>query len=415
MCARVKRVKRNSGFSLIEVVVSMTILSIIFVSTMLAFQRLQKTNEASNEYQKGQSFGNTIMDSLSTLDYSDFEDYVSGKSTKLLSDDYTIEESKETLDGIELKVLYKDMIANVKVNDKIEDENIKNINTIQFPSIDSLNAEETYVVNLSGKRAEDINVKSGNDDYDKQALNYFLDANKAYIAELTGQDKDAFYTTLTEEDLKDIVTKTINLNLDYIDGYTIVEEEIKYEIDEDKNNELNYVKDDDRVYTMTMPVHQQVMKNLYCIYAYSGLKADEINFHTSQALLDSKNLIKVFILAQNASYITGTVTDITLDTDATYQNKLNINYSSDNDTTECMTVFTNSTVIKDKVMRIPKVGFKIKDDGNYQVEKNGSLETDNKPHAYDVKKSTKMFNIDVQVTDKDGTNLYSSDQNKVLK
>ena len=415
MCARVKRVKRNSGFSLIEVVVSMTIISIIFVSTMLAFQRLQKTNEASNEYQKGQSFGNTIMDSLSTLDYSDFEDYVSGKSTKLLSDEYTIEESKETLDGIELKVLYKDLIANVTVNDKIEDENIKNINTIQFPSIDSLNAEETYVVNLSGKRAEDINVKSGNDDYDKQALNYFLDANKAYIAELTGQDKDAFYTTLTEEDLKDIVTKTINLNLDYIDGYTIVEEEIKYEIDEDKNNELNYVKDDDRVYTMTMPVHQQVMKNLYCIYAYSGLKSDEINFHTSQALLDSKNLIKVFILAQNASYITGTVTDITLDTDATYQNKLNINYLSDNDTTECMTVFTNSTVIKDKVMRIPTLGFKIKDDGNYQVEKNGNLETDNKPHAYDVKKSTKMFNIDVQVTDKAGTNLYSSDHNKVLK
>ena len=415
MCARVKRVKRNSGFSLIEVVVSMTIISIIFVSTMLAFQRLQKTNEASNEYQKGQSFGNTIMDSLSTLDYSDFEDYVSGKSTKLLSDEYTIKESKETLDGIELKVLYKDLIANVTVNDKIEDENIKNINTIQFPSIDSLNAEETYVVNLSGKRAEDINVKSGNDDYDKQALNYFLDANKAYIAELTGQDKDAFYTTLTEEDLKDIVTKTINLNLDYIDGYTIVEEEIKYEIDEDKNNELNYVKDDDRVYTMTMPVHQQVMKNLYCIYAYSGLKSDEINFHTSQALLDSKNLIKVFILAQNASYITGTVTDITLDTDATYQNKLNINYLSDNDTTECMTVFTNSTVIKDKVMRIPTLGFKIKDDGNYQVEKNGNLETDNKPHAYDVKKSTKMFNIDVQVTDMDGTNLYSSDHNKVLK
>ena len=415
MCARIKRGKRNSGFSLIEVVVSMTILSIIFVSTMLAFQRLQKTNEASNEYQKGQSFGNTIMDSLSTLDYSDFEDYVSGKSTKLLSDEYTIEESKETLDGIELKVLYKDLIANVTVTDKIEDENIKNINTIQFPSIDSLNAEETYVVNLSGKKAEDINVKSGNDDYDKQALNYFLDANRAYIAELTGQDKDAFYTTLTEEDLKDIVTKTINLNLDYIDGYTIVEEEIKYEIDEDKNNELNYVKDDDRVYTMTMPVHQQVMKNLYCIYAYSGLKSDEINFHTSQALLDSKNLIKVFILAQNASYITGTVTDITLDTDATYQNKLNINYLSDNDTTECMTVFTNSTVIKDKVMRIPTLGFKIKDDGNYQVEKNGNLETDNKPHAYDVKKSTKMFNIDVQVTDKDGTNLYSSDHNKVLK
>ena len=415
MCARVKRVKRNSGFSLIEVVVSMTIISIIFVSTMLMFQRLQKTNEASNDYQKGQSFGNTIMDSLSTLDYSDFEDYVSGRSTKLLSDEYTIEESKETLDGIELKVLYKDMIANVTVNDKIEDENIKNINTIQFPSIDSLNAEETYVVNLSGKKAEDINVKSGNDDYDKQALNYFLDANRAYIAELTGQDKDAFYTTLTEEDLKDIVTKTINLNLDYIDGYTIVEEEIKYEIDEDKNNELNYVKEDDRVYTMTMPVHQQVMKNLYCIYAYSGLKSDEINFHTSQTLLDSKNLIKVFILAQNASYITGTVTDITLDTDATYQNKLNINYLSDNDTTECMTVFTNSTVIKDKVMRIPTLGFKIKDDGNYQVEKNGNLETDNKPHAYDVKKSTKMFNIDVQVTDKDGTNLYSSDQNKVLK
>ena len=415
MCARVKRVKRNSGFSLIEVVVSMTIISIIFVSTMLMFQRLQKTNEASNEYQKGQSFGNTIMDSLSTLDYSDFEDYVSSKSTKLLSDEYTIAESKETLDGIELKVLYKDLIANVKVNDKIEDENIKNINTIQFPSIDSLNAEETYVVNLSGKRAEDVNVKSGNDDYDKQALNYFLDANRAYIAELTGQDSDAFYTTLTEEDLKDIVTKTINLNLDYIDGYTIVEEEIKYEIDEDKNNELNYVKEDDRVYTMTMPVHQQVMKNLYCIYANSGLKFDEINFHTSQALLDSKNLIKVFILAQNASYITGTVTDITLDTDATYQNKLNINYSSDNDTTECMTVFTNSTVIKDKIMSIPKLGFKIKDDGNYQVEKNGTLETDNKPHAYDVKKSTKMFNIDVQVTDKDGTNLYSSDHNKVLK
>ena len=415
MCARVKRVKRNSGFSLIEVVVSMTIISIIFVSTMLVFQRLQKTNEASNDYQKGQSFGSTIMDSLSTLDYSDFEDYVSGKSTKLLSDEYTIEESKETLDGIELKVLYKDLIANVTVNDKIEDENIKNINTIQFPSIDSLNAEETYVVNLSGKKAEDINVKSGNDDYDKQALNYFLDANKAYIAELTGQDKDAFYTTLTEEDLKDIVTKTINLNLDYIDGYTIVEEEIKYEIDENKNNELNYVKEDDRVYTMTMPVHQQVMKNLYCIYANSGLKSDEINFHTSQALLDSKNLIKVFILAQNASYITGTVTDITLDTDATYQNKLNINYLSDNDTTECMTVFTNSTVIKDKVMRIPTLGFKIKDDGNYQVEKNGNLETDNKPHAYDVKKSTKMFNIDVQVTDKDGTNLYSSDHNKVLK
>lgn len=415
MCARVKRVKRNSGFSLIEVVVSMTILSIIFVSTMLMFQRLQKTNEASNDYQKGQSFGNTIMDSLSTLDYSDFEDYVSGKSTKLLSDDYTIEESKETLDGIELKVLYKDLIANVTVNDKIEDENIKNINTIQFPSIDSLNAEETYVVNLSGKRAEDVNVKSGNDDYDKQALNYFLDANRAYIAELTGQDKDAFYTTLTEEDLKDIVTKTINLNLDYIDGYTLVNEEIKYEIDENKNNELNYVKDDDRVYTMTMPVHQQVMKNLYCIYANSGLKSDEINFHTSQALLDSKNLIKVFILAQNASYITGTVTDITLDTDATYQNKLNINYLSDNDTTECMTVFTNSTVIKDKIMRIPTLGFKIKDDGNYQVEKNGNLETDNKPHAYDVKKSTKMFNIDVQVTDMDGTNLYSSDHNKVLK
>ena len=415
MCARIKRVKRNSGFSLIEIVVSMTILSIIFVSTMLAFQRLQKTNEASNEYQKGQSFGNTIMDSLSTLDYSDIEDYVSGKSTKLLSDEYTIEESKETLDGIELKVLYKDLIANVTVNDKIEDENIKNINTIQFPSIDSLNAEETYVVNLSGKKAEDVNVKSCNDDYDKQALNYFLDANRAYIAELTGQDKDAFYTTLTEEDLKDIVTKTINLNLDYIDGYTIVEEEIKYEIDEDKNNELNYVKDDDRVYTMTMPVHQQVMKNLYCIYANSGLKSDEINFHTSQALLDSKNLIKVFILAQNASYITGTVTDITLDTDVTYQNKLNINYSSDNDTTECMTVFTNSTVIKGKIMRIPKLGFKIKDDGNYQVEKNGNLETDNKPHAYDVKKSTKMFNIDVQVTDKAGTNLYSSDHNKVLK
>ena len=415
MCARVKRVKRNSGFSLIEVVVSMTIISIIFVSTMLVFQRLQKTNEASNEYQKGQSFGSTIMDSLSTLDYSDIEDYVSGKSTKLLSDEYTIEESKETLDGIELKVLYKDLIANVTVNDKIEDENIKNINTIQFPSIDSLNAEETYVVNLSGKKAEDVNIRSGNDDYDKQALNYFLDANRAYIAELTGQDKDAFYTTLTEEDLKDIVTKTINLNLDYIDGYTIVEEEIKYEIDEDKNNELNYVKDDDRIYTMTMPLHQQVMKNLYCIYAYSGLKSDEINFHTSQALLDSKNLIKVFILAQNASYITGTVTDITLDTDATYQNKLNINYLSDNDTTECMTVFTNSTVIKDKVMRIPTLGFKIKDDGNYQVEKNGNLETDNKPHAYDVKKSTKMFNIDVQVTDKDGTNLYSSDHNKVLK
>ena len=415
MCARIKRLKRNSGFSLIEVVVSMTILAVIFVSTMLAFQRLQKTNEASNEYQKGQSFGNTIMDSLSTLDYSDFEDYVSGKSTKLLSDEYTIEESKETLDGIELKVLYKDLIANVTVNDKIEDENIKNINTIQFPSIDSLNAEETYVVNLSGKKAEDVNIRSGNDDYDKQALNYFLDANRAYIAELIGQDKDAFYTTLTEEDLKDIVTKTINLNLDYIDGYTIVEEEIKYEIDEDKNNELNYVKEDDRVYTMTMPLHQQVMKNLYCIYANSGLKSDEINFHTSQALLDSKNLIKVFILAQNASYITGTVTDITLDTDATYQNKLNINYLSDNDTTECMTVFTNSTVIKDKVMRIPKLGFKIKDDGNYQVEKNGNLETDNKPHAYDVKKSTKMFNIDVQVTDKDGTNLYSSNHNKVLK
>ena len=104
MCARIKRVKRNSGFSLIEVVVSMTILAVIFVSTMLVFQRLQKTNEASNEYQKGQSFGNTIMDSLSTLDYSDFEDYVSGKSTKLLSDEYTIAESKETLDGIELKV-----------------------------------------------------------------------------------------------------------------------------------------------------------------------------------------------------------------------------------------------------------------------------------------------------------------------
>ena len=91
MCARVKRVKRNSGFSLIEVVVSMTIISIIFVSTMLAFQRLQKTNEASNEYQKGQSFGSTIMDSLSTLDYSDFEDYVSGRRVERDIGRYRIE------------------------------------------------------------------------------------------------------------------------------------------------------------------------------------------------------------------------------------------------------------------------------------------------------------------------------------
>lgn len=413
MCIRVKN-QRNKGFSLIEVVVAMTVLAVIFVSTMMLFQRLQKTNEASNDYQHGQSFGNTLMDSLSTCDYSDIEDYASGKSTKLLSDDYTIEDCSNDNGTITMKVLNKDLIANVTVDDKITDENIKNINTIQFPSVDSLNAEETYVVNLSGKKAVDVNV-SDNEDYDEQALQYFLNANKAYIAELTGLDSDAFYTTLTEEDLKDIVTKTINLNLDYIDGYTIVKEEITYEIDENKNNELNYVAEDDRVYTMTMPVHQQVMKNLYCIYAYSGLESDKINFHTSQALLDSKNQMKVFILAQNASYITGTVTDITLDTDATYKNKLSISYTSDNDTTECMTVFTNSTVIKSQVKDLGKIGFKIKEDGNYQVEKDGKLETDNNPHAYDVKKSTKMFNISVQVTDKNGISLYSSDQSKVLK
>lgn len=64
--------KNNNGFSLVEIVVAMIILSIVAISSMMIFQNMQKVNEKSKEYADGEIFGNSLVDGLESLYYRDF-------------------------------------------------------------------------------------------------------------------------------------------------------------------------------------------------------------------------------------------------------------------------------------------------------------------------------------------------------
>ena len=408
----------NKGFSLVEVIVAMVLLSIIAISTMLIFERMQSTNQKSNEYQGGLSFGNSLLDSLETLSYADILNKTQDESgmhydAKVIEqklrplvdfneiENYLVEEEKR----VTFHVKSDDYDADVEVK-----ENNNSINTVSFPSIDALNAEETYVLNLGNVKASGLNTYDGTK-YDEEAAQWYLAKNEEYIASLAG-DEDFYGTSLTREELYENVARMVTISLDYVDGYTTVKGQLSYKFDEDVNNAYAYLAEDNLDYTIDIPLHQQMLKNLYLVYGLTEYRSDKIDFVVSKSYVEDKQKLKLFIMAQNSSYITGKVDELSIEADNDYNAKLKdngISYISENGDTvqECVTVFSNSTVIKNLVVN-RYLGFQYTKDGNYTRE-DGTIS------PYDVKKDVKLFDITVKVYDKNGTNVYSKSGTSILK
>lgn len=411
--------KNNNGFSLVEIVVAMIILSIVAISSMMIFQSMQKVNEKSKEYADGEIFGNSLVDGLESLYYRDFL-HEAGESETDKKYDSMIVDSKlktdigyEKIDNYSMlndgSIIFDAYKGKYKAKVTITKDNSE-INTVKFPTIDSLNAEETYVINLSNQKASGLNTQDGTT-YDEMAANYFIEQNKIYISQLLNDDSKASYTNLTQEDVEYSVERCVNITLSYKDGYTDVEEELIYTMDKDINDIYFYLPEDKRVYTITVPLHQQMIKNLYLVYGLPLYKTDQINFKVEDSYADyaEKNNLKLFIMAQNARYITGNVNDITFDTDKEYANKVSLYYKASNTVRPCINVYSNSTVMKQRVNDLHCNGFQYTKDGKYT-----DIDTDH-TDAYAVKEDVKLFHVNVQVYDETETNIYSKNGTSILR
>lgn len=399
MCQnRVRRKQRNSGFSLVEVIVSMVLLTIVTLSTMMIFQRMQKKNIESVSYQDGISVGNTILDSIET---ASFKKLSNEDKVKNLLQGYTILGYSSQSESVTFTASNEEYIADVSISKGDND-----VNTVLFPKVDSLNAEDTCVLNLGNREADEINSKKGTD-YDEEASQVFINRNKSYIAELIGQDRDVFYTTLDKESICSIVNRKVHIDLNYIGGYTNVSGYITYELDKEKNDDYCYVRDDEREYTIQLPLQQGITKNLYLIYALPEYNSDKITFSLTKDFISAfaEEPFKLFFMAQNSSYITGNVDGLTFDTDAEYNSRLGISVETEIPVvTERIKCFSNSTVIKTKIEYNASPAIKYT-----------TTSDDNDYTASELEQDIKLYNVSVTVKDKDGVNIYSTNGTSVLQ
>ncbi len=212
--------KNNKGFTLVEVIVSMLVLSIVISSVLTAFSLSAKANAKTKKVQSAESLMEDLLELASAVkDSSEYADKVAGlfggsRGTSTWEDSNTVE--KCTVSGIN-KGAFSYNVEIVRDTEPDEYNDMNTTSVINFGATGS----KSVLINASTKGTLFMPGDTENG-YDKMALDEFVDMRNSKIR----TDNLALAPGVTP-------TPEIDMNLMTPTEYETAINEIKAEIDRD--------------------------------------------------------------------------------------------------------------------------------------------------------------------------------------
>lgn len=271
-----KKAQQNSGFTLIEVIVSVVVVSILFIGLIFAFNAIWKVNGLSSQKDQASNITTTIVEELSSTSYADIDNdykFIFPSQLDTTNTVYTITEgvNKKTIkiENISGRVYSYNAIIDIIPNEDSD------INKVKFADVTYLDDTTNCIISLNNeinefKKDSDDNYERNADGsyvrykdyfYDELALQGFLNKHLQYINTIYSDACDNvmrnnlisetklplpkledYYSDITEENyidyLKDIVKRNIYIDVVNHKTYVDVTVRLEYQVDDIKSQEL---------------------------------------------------------------------------------------------------------------------------------------------------------------------------------
>lgn len=175
-----KKMNKNSGMSLIEVIVSMLVLSIAVVAVTMSFSAASKVNMSSRQKQSTEALMENLLEYAEAggTDYQSWFDHTAYQVEQNFDDVTTVR--KELLEGVSQGFQTYDVrVITDRAPAEYEKDKLNNASVIQFGGSGS----NTVLIDASLKGNDKELIPSGVSDYDETAYEYFYTLHSSAVLE----------------------------------------------------------------------------------------------------------------------------------------------------------------------------------------------------------------------------------------
>ena len=436
--------KNDKGFSLVEVLVSMVVVSLLLICLVSAFRATRQLNSVASKRDQAINIASSLMEKLKGTEYETIADNESNVYNLLADNVFepfnfdTASIVKEsalnptyTISGIEGN------LSNYKVTLELFPDNYSDENNVKFPAFESLNEDDTVILDTYGMNLvfnkngddyirEDDGYKysySDTDSWDNLALMEFGDRNKAYIDKIYQEKCDEIddyneahadsgiileypefgidpYRYKTDDELKAIIDKEFSIDIEGHTNYAVISVKIDYIMKDDiAPTVIGEDIDNIVTYDIVRSSTYEKIENVYFLYDESFYDSDTIKVNNGVGdSNDSSIPFNLFVLVQNEYNKDAVKSIMDLRSDIYKKataNKLTFKYNQVSPVANLLTLYTNC----DKVTVVSPIVTRI--DTNYAYRQ--------------AEARTRYYGVKITVTDGSDTFLYSTVESGILK
>lgn len=407
--------KNDKGFSLVEVLISMIVVSLLLICLVSAFRATRQLNSVASKRDQAINIASSLMEKLKGVEYESISDNENAVFSLLVENEFepfdfsTASIVKEsalnptyTISGIEGN------LSNYKVTLELFPDSYSDENNVKFPIFESLNEADTmmldtYGMNLVFNKNDENYIKetdeykysySDTNSWDNLALMEFEDRNKAYI------NKIGVGAYKTESELKSMIDKEFSIDIKGDTNSAVISVKINYIMkDSIAPTVIGENIDNTVTYDIVRSNTYERLENIYFLYNESFYNSDTIKVNNGVVgNNDSSIPFNLFVLVQN-EYNKDAVKNIMNLRSDIYKkataNKLNFKYNQVSPVANLLTLYTNC----DKVKVISPIIKRV--DTNYAYRQGESR--------------TRYYGVKITVTDGSDTFLYSTVESGILK
>lgn len=433
--------KNDKGFSLVEVLISMVVVSLLLICLVSAFRATRQLNSVASKRDQAINIASSLMEQLKGKEYETFEkddnlnslfkfpkyyDTQNMTVVKNVSSNPTY-----TISGIEGN------LSDYKVTLELFPDTYSDENNVKFPAFESLNEDSTVIIDTYGMNL--VYDKNGDDyvqDSDGYKYNYsesgswdnlmlleFKDRNEAYIDKIY-QEKcdeiDAYnlahvdsgiilsypefgvepYKYKTEDELKQLIDKKYSINVEKHPNYDIISSNIVYKMKDSLAPSIIGADVDNTVtYDIIRSNTYEKVKNVYFLYNESFCDTDTIEVQNGVDNDSSSSAdFNLFVLVMN-EYNRDSIDNIlNLRSDifkTVNANKLSFSYNQVSPSADLLTLYTNCNQVTTTTSIVKRI------DTNYAYRK--------------ASKRTRYYGVKITVTDDNDVFLYTTVESGILK
>lgn len=406
--------KNDKGFSLVEVLITMVVVSLLMICLVSAFRATRQLNSVASKRDQAINIASSLMEKLKGVEYESISDNENAVFSLLAENEFepfdftTASIVKEsalnptyTISGIEGN------LSNYKVTLELFPDNYSDENNVKFPVFESLNEADTimldtYGMNLVFNKNDENYIKEADEykysysdinSWDNLALMEFKDRNKAYI------NKIGVGAYKTESELKAIIDKEFSIDIKGDTNSAVISVKINYIMkDSIAPTVIGENIDNTVTYDIVRSNTYNRIENVYFLYNESFYNSDTIKVNNGVDGNNNSSIpFNLFVLVQN-EYNKDAVKNIMNLRSDIYKkataNKLNFRYNQVSPVANLLTLYTNC----DKVKVISPIIKRV--DTNYAYRQGESR--------------TRYYGVKITVTDGSDTFLYSTVESGIL-